>query len=334
MVKTYLLERRSWIVFFIFQNLLLLFIAYIDPKISLPSIAYVTFLMTLILLLFLAFRYQKETKFYKALQEREKDFDLTRLIKPDSPFEQMIESSFIEQIDYLKTIASKNQVMLEQEKDDLLSWIHEVKTPLTAMHLMVEKIEDNTLKSQITYEWLRIHLLLDQQLHQKRLLFIENDLLIERTDLEALLFQELKTLQSWCIQKGIGFDIDLQKTEVLSDTKWLAFIVRQLLTNAVKYSDHSDIYMKSYQQDEHTYLQIQDFGRGIDEKDLPRIFDKGFTSTTNHDDQSATGMGLYLAKKVAKSLLIEITIQSEVGVGTTIILTFPKRNDFVKVMSM
>lgn len=334
MVKTYLLERRSWIVFFIFQNLLLLFIAYIDPKISLPSIVYVTFLMTLILLLFLAFRYQKETKFYKALQEREKDFDLTRLMKPDSPFEQMIESSFIEQIDYLKTIASKNQVMLEQEKDDLLSWIHEVKTPLTAMDLMVEKIEDDTLKSQITYEWLRIHLLLDQQLHQKRLLFIENDLLIERTDLEALLFQELKTLQSWCIQKGIGFDIDLQKTEVLSDTKWLAFIVRQLLTNAVKYSKNSDIHIKSYQQDEHTYLQIEDFGRGIDEKDLPRIFDKGFTSTTNHDDQSATGMGLYLAKKVAKPLLIEIAIQSEVGVGTTIILTFPKRNDFVNVMSM
>ena len=290
--------------------------------------------MTLILLFFLAFRYQKETKFYKALQEREKDFDLTRLIKPDSPFEQMIESSFIEQIDYLKTIASQNQVKLEQEKDDLLSWIHEVKTPLTAMHLMIEKIEDDTLKSQITYEWLRIHLLLDQQLHQKRLLFIENDLLIEKTDLEALLFQELKTLQSWCIQKGIGFDIDLQKTEVLSDTKWLAFIVRQLLTNAVKYSDHSDIYIKSYQQGKHTYLQIQDFGRGIDAKDLPRIFDKGFTSTTNHDDQSATGMGLYLAKKVAKPLLIEITIQSELGVGTTIILTFPKSNDFVNVMSM
>ena len=90
---------------------------------------------------------------------------------------------------------------LEEEKDDLLSWIHEVKTPLTAMHLMIERLDDETMKAQLTYEWLRIHLLLDQQLHQKRIPFMENDLYIEQTDLKVLIFREIKALQSWCIAK-------------------------------------------------------------------------------------------------------------------------------------
>ena len=83
---------------------------------------------------------------------------------------------------------------LEQEKDELLSWIHEVKTPLTAMHLMIDRMDDEKLKSHLTYEWLRIHLLLDQQLHQKRIPFIENDLYIENIRFENLIiFDEIKT---------------------------------------------------------------------------------------------------------------------------------------------
>ena len=150
-------------------------------------------------------------------------------------------------------------------------------------------------------------------------------------DLEDILFQEIKILQSWCIQKGIGFDIDLAVTTVMSDAKWLAFIFRQLLTNAVKYSEASDIFIQSKKQDGQVVLVIEDSGRGIDAKDLPRIFDKGFTSTTVHHDSAATGMGLYLTKNVAQPLLIHIAVQSQLGTGTTFTLTFPKRNDFVNL---
>ena len=99
------------------------------------------------------------------------------------------------------------------------------------------------------------------------------------------------------MQKGIGFDVDLEITNVLSDAKWLSFIIRQLLTNAIKYSEASDIMITKLSEDDQTKLEIKDSGRGIDPKDLPRIFDKGFTSTTKHQDHAATGMGLYLAKK-------------------------------------
>ena len=334
MIKKYLLERSSWIILVLFIHLFVLFGAYIDPSIPFTSLLYLVSLSMLCFVLFLVVRYPKETKFYKSLAERENDLDLTSIPMSESPFEKIIEESITSQAKLLKQTASDNLLTLEQEKDELLSWIHEVKTPLTAMHLMIERIEDDGMKKHLTYEWLRIHLLLDQQLHQRRIPFIENDLYIEQIDLEMLIFDEIKTLQSWCIQKGIGFDLNLEVAEVLSDAKWLAFIIRQLLTNAVKYSEASDITVSSYQQAEHVILEVKDHGRGIDPKDLPRIFDKGFTSTTVHRDNAATGMGLYLAQKAAQSLFILIGVQSELGSGTTFTLTFPLKNEFVRISSM
>ncbi|MEE4578654.1 sensor histidine kinase [Paenibacillus polymyxa] len=334
MIKKYLTERRSWILLFVCQQMLILLIAYVDTAIPLIPILYVVFLSMLVFLVFLIVRYPKETKFYRALEEWEGPLQLTGMGEPESPFERIIEHKIVHQTERLQQMISQNQLTLEHEKDELLSWIHEMKTPLTAMHLMIERLDDKSLKAQLTYEWLRIHLLLDQQLHQKRISFIENDLYVEQVDLKSLVFKEIKALQSWCIQKGIGFDIRLEQMEVLSDAKWLAFIIRQFLTNAIKYSDASDIIIHSYEHKDRIQLEVQDFGRGIDPKDIPRIFEKGFTSTTQHSDHTSTGMGLYLTKKAAQSLLIHIDVHSKPNTGTTFTLIFPKRNDFVSMMSM
>ncbi|GGD85314.1 sensor histidine kinase [Paenibacillus nasutitermitis] len=334
MIKSYLVERRSWILLFILLQLFVLFVAFLDAAIPLASLLYLVFLSMIIFSVFLIIRYKKETRFYKSLEESDNNLVLTSIAIPESPFEHIIEKSMASQAALLKQSASQNRTALEQEKDELLAWIHEVKTPLTAMHLMIDRVEDETMKTHLTYEWLRIHLLLDQQLHQRRILFIENDLYIEQTGLETILFTEIKTLQSWCIQKRIGFDIQLEVPEVLSDAKWLAFILRQLLTNAVKYSDAADITIRSYRLADQTVLEVADSGRGIDPRDLPRIFDRGFTSTTIHQDNAATGMGLYLAKKAADSLLIQIDIHSKPGAGTTVTLTFPQKNEFVRITSM
>jgi two-component system, OmpR family, bacitracin resistance sensor histidine kinase BceS len=329
MIRTYLWERKSWVSFFIVLHLFWIFIALIDTAIPLQPILYMVFLSLLFFIVFVFIRYQKETRFFKRLKEWDHNLNITGVDAPDTPFEEIISDSLSEQANLLRKAVSENRMLLEQEKDDLLSWIHEVKTPLTAMHLMIERIENESLKVPIKYEWLRIHLLLDQQLHQKRMSFMENDLYIEKTDLEAVIFQEIKTLQFWCIQKGIGFDIKLDVKEVLSDAKWLAFMIRQLLTNAVKYSTSSDILIKCSRDNGDVILSIQDFGRGIDPKDMPRIFDKGFTSTIDHNDHASTGMGLYLMKKVSEPLLISTQVNSKRGEGTRVTLTFPKKNDFV-----
>ncbi|MFD1705151.1 sensor histidine kinase [Siminovitchia sediminis] len=333
MIKRFLKERLSWILLFVCLQLLLLFIAYLDPAISLSSAVYVVFLSALIFFIFLTVRYHKETFFYQHLDEWEADLDASEIPEAATPFEKIVEERLAAQIRKLTHLAGENRLALEQERDDLLSWIHEVKTPLTALHLMIERIEDENIKSRLTYEWLRIHLLLDQQLHQKRMLFIENDLHAEKIALEPMISHEIKLLRSWCMQKGIGFGVDLQVEEVLSDHKWLAFIMRQLLTNAVKYSGNSEILVKSYMKHGHTVVEVHDFGIGIDPKDLPRIFDKGFTSAVR-PDQAATGMGLYLAKKAAEWLMIQLHVTSVPGEGSTFTLIFPKKNEFVNLTSM
>ncbi|WP_338448886.1 sensor histidine kinase [Niallia oryzisoli] len=334
MMLKYIIERKSWILLFIFLQLLMIIVAYLDSAIQIMPILYISFLSLMVFIIFFIIRYLKETRFYKSIKEWDNHLDLSSIATAETPFEAVVEQKLIEQTEMLKKDLAKSRITMEQEKDDLLAWIHEVKTPLTAMNLMIDRITDESVKAQLTYEWLRIHLLLDQQLHQKRIPFIENDLYIEKTDLQALIFKEIKTLRSWCIQKGIGFDVDLEITEVLTDAKWLSFIIRQLLTNAVKYSEATEIVIKSYLQHGQLKLEVQDFGRGIDSKDIPRIFDKGFTSTTMHQDNAATGMGLYLVKKATKTLAIHIDADSIPGTGTTFTLTFPKKNGFLKITGM
>lgn len=334
MIRKFLLERRSWILLFIFLQFFIIFVSSIDASISLSSVLYIIFLSFIIFTIFIIIRYQKETKFYKHLEEWETTLDLTGLTVAKSPFEKIISESMINQTEFLRKEAAQNRLTLEQEKDELLAWIHEVKTPLTAMHLMIERMDDEEMKGQLTEEWLRIHLLLDQKLHQKRILFMENDLFIEKINIKSIIFKEIKDLQAWCLQKGIGFDIKLAVSEVNTDGKWLSFIIRQLLTNAVKYSQSSDISVTTFQHNDEIILEIKDFGRGIDPKDLPRIFDKGFTSTSGNQNNAATGMGLYLAKKAAQVLLIDINVTSKPKMETTFTLTFPKRNEFHHIASM
>lgn len=334
MFRKYIRERLSWILLFGFLQVLAAFVVYIDSAISLKPFLYYTFLSAIIFTGFIFLRYQKETRFYREVAEREEGLDLSSIPESESPFEKIIESGLVSQTERFKQEYTRNWTLLEQEKDELLSWIHEVKTPLTAMHLMIDRIGDQNLKSALTYEWLRIHLLLDQQLHQKRIPSMENDLYIEMIHLEDILFREIKSLQSWCMQKGIGFDMEMEETEALSDAKWFSFIIRQLLTNAVKYSEESDILISSSQHGGKISLRIQDFGRGIDSRDLPRIFEKGFTSTANHHENAATGMGLYLAKKAAEQLKIKIHVESCIGKGTIMTLVFPTRNDFISITGM
>lgn len=334
MIRNFLIERISWILLFIAFQGMSLFIAYIDATIPFGSMLYISFLSFLLFAVFLCFRYFKETRFYRSLEDWESSLDLSEVAEPVSPFETIVVQSITEQTALLKAELSENRIQLEQEKDDVLAWIHEVKTPLTAMQLMIGRVEDGILKAQLNQEWLRIHLLLDQQLHQKRLTVIENDLYIEQIQLESIIFNEIKTMQSWCIQKGIGFDIQLDRTDVLSDAKWVSFILRQLLTNSIKYSEKSDIFIRSYEKEGQICLDVTDTGRGIDQKDLPRIFDKGFTSTTTHREQASTGIGLYLAQKAATPLLIKIDVASQIGQGTTATLCFPKQNEFVNLQGM
>ena len=128
------------------------------------------------------------------------------------------------------------KVQLQEYSDELLAWVHEVKAPLTAINLMFEHIEDLQLRRKLENEWLRLHLLVDQQLHQTRLSSIEKDNYLNEIELKPIVYKEIRAMQAWCLERGIGFEIAELTETVLTDGKWLAFIIRQILSNAIKYS--------------------------------------------------------------------------------------------------
>jgi len=327
-------QKRSWLALLFGIHALFLFVAFVDPQIPFTSVLYMVFLSFIGTNVFVVVQYVKETSFYKRLEQWEEPYDVSELRLPKRPFETIVYDHVKQQAAQYKQDVGTYRMDLELERDEMLAWIHEVKTPLTTMQLMFERMDDGNLHKQLMVEWLRIDLLLDQQLHQKRIPFIENDVYIEHVELQDLLSKEIKYIQSWCMQKGIGFNLDVNVRTVISDAKWLGFIVRQLLTNAVKYSEQTDIQVHSYRSNGQTKVDIIDGGRGIDSKDLPRIFEKGFTSTAHHQEMVATGMGLYLTQKVAETLFVQIDVQSEPNVGTTFTLTFPDKNALVDLTSM
>lgn len=334
MIRAFLKERLSWTLLFFGFLGLLFFLGYIDPSLSLDSIGYIAFLLTLVFIFFTLIRFNRETPFYKSLKNWQPGDDLAEIRKANTPFEKIVQKTITNQKALYLTELNETKMEVEKEKDDVLAWIHEVKTPLTTLQLIIERVDDHDLRSQLSYEWLRIHLLLDQQLHQRRMPFMETDLYIEKVNLEEIVIREIKELRSWCLQKGVGFNLNIDESHVLSDWKWLSFIIRQLITNAVKYSERSHINIHSMNLNGHVQLVIQDFGRGISKKDLPRIFDHGFTSTSYHQDHVATGMGLYLVKQAAKHLRIEIGVESEENKGTTFTLTFAEENEFARMTRM
>ncbi|MFJ8064448.1 sensor histidine kinase [Psychrobacillus sp. NPDC096426] len=332
MFISYIKERRAWILFFVGLQIWLNIILTLDIAFQDVSILYINLVDIIAFLLFIWWRYRKETAYYKALKESAM---LASLPEGESCFEKKM-TSIMEELILVNT-EELNQLKVQhlEENDRILSWIHEVKTPLTGMRLIIDAVQERPLQEKLEVEWLRIHLLLDQQLHHTRLPSLEKDYLVENVPLQKITYTEIKELQAWCMQKGIGFEIDLLQEEVLTDQKWLAFILRQVLSNAVKYSDaDKEIHIFSRKDEAgHTVLTVKDFGSGITKADLPRIFEKSFTGTMGRNTVASTGMGLYLAKNAADKLGIRIDVDSKIGEGSAFSLRFPLKNEMSRIAS-
>ena len=134
----------------------------------------------------------------------------------------------------------------------------------------------------------------------------------------------------------MAVDIGSLEGTVVSDAKWLAFIIRQLLSNAVKYSEENTeirIYMERDERG-HQLLHIQDFGIGIKQEDLPRVFQKSYTGTVGREKTVSTGMGLYLANQAANKLGLELKLTSQLGEGTIATVQFPNENEYHQLLGM
>ena len=329
MIYLFLQQNRSWILFFIVLQIASNIIFYLDEGFESISVLYINVIQLVLFVGFLMWRYKRETSVLQQLIKGEAlDLAPAYLKKLHEQYEQ--ELSTMQQ-----SLNEANVTRLE-EYDDILAWVHEMKSPMTAMKLMHEQIEPYTLREKIDIEWMRLHLLLDQRLHATRLSTIEKDNRFEKLKVQPIVIQEIQGFRSWCLEKGLAVDIGELEGTVVSDAKWLAFIIRQLLSNAVKYSEENAeirIYMERDERG-HQLLHIQDFGIGIKQEDLPRVFQKSYTGTVGREKTVSTGMGLYLANQAANKLGLELTLTSQLGEGTIATVQFPNENEYHQLLGM
>ena len=202
------------------------------------------------------------------------------------------------------------------------------------MKLLIDQESDEQRKKALLFEWSRINEMLDKQLYLTRLDSLNRDLKFVLVDVKRSLIAVIQLTRDIRPAKRIGFDLDFEDVDkVFTDVKWCRMMIRQILSNSLKYSDNTTIELASYMANGHVVLKIKDHGRGISKRDLPRIFDRGFTSTLNRNETASSGMGLYLVNSVKEQLSIDVKVDSVVGEGTTFYLIFPQQNEIVERMS-
>ena len=220
----------------------------------------------------------------------------------------------------------KNRAIEEREKlNDLMDyytlWAHQIKTPIAASSLLVGEIEDKKVKNQLEQELFKIESYVNIVLQYLRLESFHEDLVLKKENVEDLVKEIVKKYAIFFIQKGLSLNLhDLGRT-IITDRKWFVVILEQVLSNSLKYTSQGGI--EIYFQE--STLYIKDSGLGIQDADLLRVFERGFSGYNGRLTQQSSGLGLYLSKKIADELGHQISIASQVGQGTTVMISFSEK---------
>lgn len=193
-------------------------------------------------------------------------------------------------------------------------WVHQIKTPIASMRLHLQN-EDSALARSLTSDLHRIEQYVEMVLTFLRLNSESTDYVIKEYDLDKIIKQAVRKFSSDFIGRKLSLVYEPLNTTVITDEKWLSFVIEQVLSNALKYTPAGSITITL--ENEKT-LRIRDTGIGIAPEDLPRIFENGYTGYNGRTDKKASGIGLYLCKRICNNLGHTITARSIVDVGTII----------------
>ena len=195
-------------------------------------------------------------------------------------------------------------------------WAHQIKTPIASMRLQIQS-EDTESARKLIGDLNRIEAYVEMVLTFLRLDSDSTDYLIKEYDLDEIIRPAIRKFSREFILKKLKLEYEPIEFKIITDSKWLSFIIEQVISNAVKYT--SEGYVRIYMS-EPGILCIEDTGVGISEEDLPRIFENGYTGFNGREDKRASGIGLYLCKRISDNLGHKIYAESKVGEGTKIFL--------------
>ena len=233
---------------------------------------------------------------------------------------------------------SSAAIRQSQMRDYYSMWVHQIKTPISAMKLLLE-VEREELgqlicdDEQSQYllsdnmdsfedELFRIEEYVSMALQYQRVSSTENDFVLEKVSVDGVIRDTIKKYAKIMIRRHIGINYSGTGQEVYTDGKWLAFMLEQILSNAIKYTPQGVVTIETAEKKDRFFITIKDTGIGIKAEDLPRVFEKGYTGYNGHADKKATGIGLYLCRQMADKLGHTIRMESEIGKGTKVWIGF------------
>lgn len=280
---------------------------------------------------FFIYQYLKRKKYHKKiqkiLQELDKKFLLTDIIE----FSQTIEDRF-----YYEILKECNKAMLDEiytEKKDSLEyreyieqWLHEIKNPLSTIQLICENYYSDITR-KILIEITRVQHYMEQVLYYARSTDVEKDYMIKEVQLSKVVSKVLRKNKQLLIENKTKVQLDGCRHFVLTDEKWLEFIITQIINNSIQYKNEKSLELNIFSRElEHgVEFTIQDNGIGILESDIQRVFEKGYTGQNGRNkNRNSTGLGLYLCKKLCVKLGVCLSIKSQSRKGTSVILLFQR----------
>lgn len=323
-VKLFLKEHITFILFQFVVVLFIMSLYYLDGFRNVDTAIYSITISFIFIISFLALRYYLRQSYYKKLTQLPKSMEDALQRNGKSPehiqtelYFQELYRAYQHEVQVLYATQSRQEKFLNQ-------WIHQMKTPVAVLELLLQE-EGELDKESVCEEVNRIKKGLEIVLMNARLEKFEEDMQVEQIDLKELVTATINENKRLFITNRIFPVIEIDEgTTITSDSKWLKFIIGQFITNAVKYTFEPNKKITISTQIQHNDVQliIKDEGIGIPSSDLARVTRAFFTGENGRRTGESTGMGLYLAKEVCDKLDHKLTIASEVGVGTTITLTF------------
>lgn len=274
--------------------------------------------------------YLKHRRYFNELEQTLQDLDQKYLIadvieEPDFIEGQVyhdllheITKAMHERVNYYRDLETEYREYIE-------TWVHEVKTPIASAKLLLEN-NHSEVSRKLEFEVNKVEAFIDQVLYYARSQEVSKDYAINEFLLKEVVLQSIRENSRYFIYRKVAIELEEIEGTVFSDRKWVAFILNQILTNAIKYSkqDGGRVWIKSILNQQNIILIIQDNGVGINEKDVGRVFEKGFTGENGRIFGKSTGMGLYLCQKLCQKLGMGIELESKPQVGTTVKLIFPR----------
>lgn len=315
------------IIFFIFTSEILLLPYEISRFIKL----YIGITPIIFVLIAILIEYREKKNFYdelnNSLDELKEKYLISEIIDtPDFIEGQILKNTIKEAGKSMTENVNSYKLMQEDYKDYIELWIHEIKIPIATSEMIIENNKTEVTKS-IYEELNKIENYTEQALYYARSNNANKDYIITKSSLQEIVNNGVKKNKTALLSNKTSIELhDLEK-EVYTDSKWVIFIINQIIQNSIKYSKNEDrkIEMYSVSNSDNVILHIKDNGIGISSKDIGRVFEKSFTGENGRTiNKKSTGIGLYLCKKLCDKLGLGIEISSEKNIGTDVKIIFPK----------